>query len=38
MKENVEKTIASVGRMAAEGMKETDTEILKIMIDQGTGC
>ena len=39
VKESVEKTIASIGRMAAEGMRETDTEILKIMIDQEeSGC
>lgn len=29
--ENVEETIASIGRMASEGMKETDTEILRLM-------
>lgn len=33
VKENVEQTIASIGRMAAQGMRETDTEILKIMIE-----
>ena len=38
VKESVEQTIASIGRMAAEGMRETDTEILRIMIGQGTGC
>ncbi|WP_202621031.1 L-serine ammonia-lyase, iron-sulfur-dependent, subunit alpha [Pseudoflavonifractor sp. 524-17] len=38
VKESVEQTIASIGRMAAEGMRETDAEILKIMIDQGSGC
>jgi L-cysteine desulfidase len=32
VKENVEKTIASVGRMARDGMHETDKEILKIMV------
>lgn len=32
VKENVEKTIASVGYMAREGMHETDKEILKIMV------
>ena len=32
VKEDVEKTIASVGRMAAKGMRQTDTEILNIMI------
>jgi L-cysteine desulfidase len=30
--ENVEKTIESVGRMARDGMHETDKEILKIMV------
>lgn len=34
VKEDVEKTIASVGRMAAKGMKCTDNEILNIMIDK----
>ncbi|EOS61426.1 MULTISPECIES: L-serine ammonia-lyase, iron-sulfur-dependent, subunit alpha [unclassified Anaerotruncus] len=38
VKESVEQTIASIGRMAAEGMRETDTEILKIMIGQGSTC
>ena len=38
VKESVEQTIASIGRMAAEGMRETDTEILRIMIGQGSGC
>lgn len=33
VKDTVEKTIASIGRMAAKGMKETDAEILKIMIE-----
>ena len=32
VKEDVDKTIASVCRMAKHGMKETDVEILKIMI------
>lgn len=32
VKDSVDKTIRSVGRMAKEGMRETDTEILKIMI------
>jgi len=32
VKENVEKTIASVGRMARDGMHETDKEILEIMV------
>ncbi len=34
VKDEVEKTIASVGRMAANGMRETDAEILKIMIER----
>ena len=38
VKDNVEQTIASIGRMAADGMRETDSEILRIMIDQGSGC
>lgn len=29
----VDKTIANVGRMAKDGMKETDKEIIKIMCD-----
>ena len=33
VKEDVEKTIASVGRMAAKGMRSTDIEVLNIMID-----
>lgn len=33
VKENVESTIASVGRMAKRGMVETDKEILKIMLE-----
>ena len=32
VKEDVEDTIASVGRMGREGMKSTDVEILKIML------
>ncbi len=32
VKEDVEATISSVGRMAAKGMRQTDTEILNIMI------
>lgn len=32
VKESVEKTIESVGRMARKGMRSTDTEILKIML------
>lgn len=34
VKNGVEQTIASVGRMGREGMKSTDDEILKIMIEQ----
>jgi len=32
VEDNVEDTIASVGRMGREGMKSTDVEILKIML------
>ena len=38
VKEHVEQTIASIGRMASHGMRETDTEILKIMIEHPEGC
>lgn len=38
VKDHVEQTIASIGRMASQGMRETDHEILKIMIEQGSGC
>ncbi len=34
VKENVEKTIQSIGKLGRDGMKETDTEILRIMIDE----
>lgn len=34
VKDNVEETIDSIGRMGAVGMKTTDVEILKIMIDK----
>ena len=34
VKENVEKTIASIGRMGKEGMKSTDIEILNIMLER----
>lgn len=34
VKENVEETIESIGRMGREGMKPTDVEILNIMIEQ----
>ena len=30
--EDVEKTIANIGRLAAKGMRETDREILNIMV------
>lgn len=33
VKENVEDTIRSVGRMGREGMKSTDVEILRIMLE-----
>ena len=33
LKDNVEKTIESVGQLAREGMRETDTEILDIMLE-----
>ena len=33
VKKGVENTIASVGRLGKDGMKQTDEEILKIMID-----
>lgn len=33
IKDDVEKTVESICRMAKEGMKETDVEILNIMID-----
>lgn len=38
VKEHVEQTIASIGRMASQGMQETDTEILKIMIEPDRSC
>lgn len=34
VKDSVEDTIESVGRMGSKGMKDTDIEILKIMINQ----
>lgn len=34
VKEDVEKTIASIGRMGREGMKSTDIEILNIMLEK----
>lgn len=33
LKDSVEKTIESVGQLAREGMRETDTEILDIMLE-----
>lgn len=32
MKEDIEETIRSIGRLGAKGMKETDTEVLNIML------
>ena len=37
VKEDVEATIASVGRMGREGMKPTDLEILDIMLENCAG-
>jgi len=34
VKEDVEKTITSIGRMGREGMKATDVEILNIMLEK----
>ncbi len=34
LKDNIEKTINAVGRLAKDGMKQTDTEILNIMLDK----
>ena len=34
VKKGVERTIASVSRLAQEGMKETDKEIIRIMIEE----
>ena len=34
LKDDVEKTIESVGQLAREGMRETDEEILDIMLDE----
>ena len=33
VKDDVEKTIESIGRLARDGMKETDVEVLKIMVE-----
>ena len=32
IREDIEETIANIGRMGREGMKSTDVEILKIML------
>ena len=32
VKENVEETISSIGRLASKGMRQADNEILNIMI------
>ena len=37
LKKSVDDTIKSVGRMAAEGMRTTDIEILDIMLEEDTG-
>lgn len=34
VKENIEETISAVGRLARKGMKTTDVEVLKIMINE----
>ena len=34
VKESVEETISAVGRLARKGMKDTDIEVLKIMLNQ----
>ena len=34
LKNNIEETIAAVGRVACKGMKNTDTEIIKIMLEE----
>lgn len=34
VKENVEETISAVGRLARKGMKDTDVEVLKIMLNE----
>jgi L-cysteine desulfidase len=34
VKENIESTISAVGRLGRVGMKETDTEVLNIMLDK----
>ena len=37
LKIDVDDTIKAVGRMAAEGMRSTDTEILDIMLEEDRG-
>ena len=37
LKIDVDDTIKSVGRMAAEGMRTTDMEILEIMLEEDKG-
>ena len=37
LKKSVDDTIKSVGRMAAEGMRTTDVEILDIMLEEDNG-
>ncbi len=37
VKGDIEDTISSVGRMARDGMKETDRQILKIMLENSAG-
>ena len=34
LKENIEETITAVGRLGKEGMRETDKEILDIMLEE----
>ena len=34
VKDGVEKTIETVGRLARFGMKETDEEIIKLMLEE----
>lgn len=34
LKDDIEETIRSIGRLGARGMKETDTEVLNIMLDK----
>ena len=37
VKKGIEKTIESVGRLASDGMRQTDREILEIMIQRPDG-